>query len=72
MAALESHRPTKAQADQSDIAREMTLEGMRGLGFEACCDIFAEHVSGRPDAAPSALEQLGNRIARIGHMRGRE
>jgi len=62
---------TKAQRDQADVAREMALEGMRGLGFEACCDLFAEHVLGRPDAEPGAVIALGDRLGRAGWMERR-
>jgi len=62
---------TKAQRDQAEIAREMALEGMRGLGFESCCDLFAEHVLGRPDAEPDAVIAFGDHLGRAGWMERR-
>lgn len=62
---------TKAQRDQEDIAREMALEGMRGLGFEACCDLFTEHVLGRPDAEPSSVIAFADRLGLAGWMERR-
>jgi len=62
---------TKAQRDQAEIAREMALEGMRGLGFEACCDLFTEHVLGRPDAEPSSVIAFADRLGLAGWMERR-
>jgi len=62
---------TKAQRDQEDDAREAALEGMRGLGFEACCDLFTEHVLGRPDAEPDSVIAFADRLCRMAWMERR-
>jgi hypothetical protein len=45
--------------------REMMLEAMRGLGFEACCETFAGHVMGRPDASPQDVNRFAENLARM-------
>ena len=44
--------------------REMMLEAMRGLGFEAVCQTFAGHVLGRPDVTPMQVHAELQRLAR--------
>ena len=62
---------TSAQAAQVSEARrkeaehrEMMLEAMRGLGFEACCETFAGHILGRPDATAEQKHDAIQRMAR--------
>jgi|GEM_PF-6793655 len=44
--------------------REMMLEAMRGLGFEAVCETFAGHILGRPDATAEQKHDAIQRMAR--------
>jgi hypothetical protein len=62
---------TSAQAAQVNEARrkeegyrELMLEAMRGLGFEACCETFAGHILGRPDATAEQKHDAIQRMAR--------
>lgn len=62
---------TGAQANQLAEARrkdaehrEMMLDAMRGLGFEAICQTFAGHVLGRPDVTPVQVHDELQRMAR--------
>jgi len=48
--------------------REMMLDAMRGLGFEAVCECFAGHVMGRPDATPDQKHDALQDMARLAWM----
>ena len=45
--------------------RQMMLDAMRGLGFEAVCETFAGHVMGRPDASPQDVNRFAENLARM-------
>jgi hypothetical protein len=44
--------------------REMMLEAMRGLGFEACHETYVGHMLGRPDATAEQKHDALQRAAR--------
>jgi len=53
------------QRDSEEAATEAMLEAMRCLGFEACCQTFAGHVMGRPDASPQDVNRFAENLARM-------
>lgn len=64
---LRNHEKAEvAEARRKDAEhREMMLEAMRGLGFEAVCETFAGHVMGRPDASPQDVNRFAENLARM-------
>lgn len=49
----------------------LATELLAALPFEDVCTVVASHLEARPDVQCERLEDLGNKIGRIGHMAGR-